>query len=237
METPINTSASTDSPIPTATVETTTAAPTPTPTNVPVNTYTPATAVPPSQVYAAEVTEAPVAQMVSIAGMKNWEDNGDYLGLRPKEITVRLLRNGEVVQEQVVSAASGWQYSFTNLPDRDVATGETYTYSISERMVSGYYMRQEGYSIVNVLLPGITSTEDLTMLTPMSEISGFAGTNLTEEELEGLLELFDYGTPMWSGLLGTGDDLPAYPFIFGGIGALALLALLLGRKRKAQKES
>ena len=54
-----------------------------------------------------------------------------------------------------------------------------------------------------------------------------------EEELEELIDLFDYGTPLWGGLLGTGDETPTYPYVFGGAGALALLALLLiGRKRR-----
>ena len=55
---------------------------------------------------------------------------------------------------------------------------------------------------------------------------------MDEEELEELLDLFDYGTPLF-GMLQTGDDIPAYPFVFGGIGLAALLALaLLSRKRK-----
>ncbi len=55
----------------------------------------------------------------------------------------------------------------------------------------------------------------------------------TEEELEELIDIFDYDTPLWGGLLGTGDDMPVYPFIFAGIGVAALLVLFLfGRRRR-----
>ena len=54
----------------------------------------------------------------------------------------------------------------------------------------------------------------------------------TEEELEEMFDLFDYETPLWGALLQTGDDIPAYPFVFGGIGLAALLALALLNRRK-----
>ena len=54
----------------------------------------------------------------------------------------------------------------------------------------------------------------------------------TEEELEDFLTILDYDTPL-VGMLGTGDDLPVYPFVFGGIGLIAAAcALILGRKGK-----
>ena len=56
---------------------------------------------------------------------------------------------------------------------------------------------------------------------------------MREEELEDLLTIFDYGVPLWGGLLGTGDEIPAYPFVFGGLGLLALAAYIaLNRKGK-----
>ena len=50
--------------------------------------------------------------------------------------------------------------------------------------------------------------------------------------MEDLIDLFDYMTPLW-GMLGTGDETPAYPYVFGGVGALAVVALaFFGRKRR-----
>ena len=54
--------------------------------------------------------------------------------------------------------------------------------------------------------------------------------NLTVEELEELIELFDYKTPLYGDLLKTGDEVPVYPFIFAGVGSLILLYAIL-RKR------
>ena len=54
----------------------------------------------------------------------------------------------------------------------------------------------------------------------------------TEEELEELFDLFGYGTPLF-GMLDTGDETPAYPFVFAGIGVIALaVALFIRRKRR-----
>ena len=55
----------------------------------------------------------------------------------------------------------------------------------------------------------------------------------TEEELEDLADILDYDTPLYGGLLGTGDRTPIYPFIFAAVGAAALIILLVfGRKRR-----
>ena len=51
------------------------------------------------------------------------------------------------------------------------------------------------------------------------------------EEFDDLLDILDYGTPLF-GMLGTGDEIPAYTFVFGGIGTAALVALLLTRKKR-----
>jgi len=59
----------------------------------------------------------------------------------------------------------------------------------------------------------------------------------SEEELEELFDLFGYGTPLWGQLLGTGDETPIYPYIFGGVGvlAVALLLILTGKRRRKTK--
>ena len=163
-------------------------------------------------------TEAPVANMITISGQKTWQDNDDTAGLRPREIVVYLLRNGEIIDETKATAEGGWSYSFTNLPDIDEQTGNAYTYTISEQLVSGYYGYASGYDLVNVLVPEKTSVE------PRS---------IPIEELELLVKLYDYETPMYGALLGTGLEVPAYPFVAGAVGMMALLAFVcLSRKRK-----
>ena len=58
----------------------------------------------------------------------------------------------------------------------------------------------------------------------------------SEGELEDLFDLFDYNTPLW-GMMGTGDETPVYPYVFGGAGVLAVVALLVfGKKRKKSRQ-
>ena len=210
--------------------------PDPTPTATAPTVETTPTPVPTPTV---EPTPTPVPQYISVSGTKTWVDNDDAEGRRPESITVRLLQNGAVIQEQTVTAASGWRYTFSNLPQNDPATGEAYTYTINERIVNGYYARVDGYNLENTLIPDAPvpriphdpndpATRIIEYRTPL----GVKAIELTEEDLEGLMDLFDYGTPLWGGLLGTGDEVPVYPFVFGGIGIAAVIALLLSRKKR-----
>jgi hypothetical protein len=52
----------------------------------------------------------------------------------------------------------------------------------------------------------------------------------TEEELEDLMDLFDYETPLYGGLLQTGDETPIYPFVFAGIGIILLVIVITKKK-------
>ena len=158
-------------------------------------------------------------RFVNISGTKSWADNGNELGKRPGSITVRLYRDGVEVDSLVVTAGTDWSYSFTHKPADD-GYGHDFTYTVREDGVPGYYARMYGNDITNSLIP-----EEPPYVPPYDE--------LTEENLEQLLDLFDYSTPLYGGLLGTGDEMPKYPFIFGGIGTLAVLLLIIfGLRRR-----
>lgn len=148
---------------------------------------------------------------------------------------VRLLQDGIVIDEKTVTEADGWSYTFDNLPDIDSETGEPHVYSISEKMVSGYYTLTDGYDIINVLLPSVNPPSGKTD-PPRDHDVPHGITEIgepSEEELEELIDLFDYGIPLWGELLRTGDELPAYPFVFGGIAILAVILLIvINRKKK-----
>ena len=92
----------------------------------------------------------------------------------------------------------------------------------------GYYARSSGNDLTNTLLPQVPPPD-----TPLIEIEHFP-----EEELEELLDLFDYGTPLWGALLKTGQDTPVYPIVFAGIAVVAGIALigvmLADRKKRRQ---
>ena len=152
-------------------------------------------------------------------GVKTWIDSNNASGMRPNYITIQMLRDGEVVEERTVTAANNWAYSFTNVP-LDDGYGYTYTYTFREVAVPGYYTLQEDeLNFTNGRIPE----------TPL----GATPRNLlTDEELEDLVDLLDYDTPL-VGIQQTGDDIPLYPFIFGGLGIAAIAAfLVLGKKNR-----
>ena len=170
-------------------------------------------------------------EYVDFTGNKTWNDNNNADGSRPNVITVTLYRNGQVYQTRSVSAGTGWSYIFNHLPADD-GYGHKYIYEVRENGVPGYFSTSGGGSFVNTRLPSPpTPNSPDEPRVPGPEIE-----NLTEEEMEDLLDLFGYGTPLFGRPLGTGDDTPIYPFIFAGIGVIAVVILLVfGRKRKGNE--
>ena len=164
---------------------------------------------------------------VRLSGSKTWQDNDNARGKRPNHITVHLLRDGKVIQTLTVTVATNWQYDFGRLPADD-GYGNTYTYTIREDAVEGYYSRINGMNVTNgiIEIPEIPDKPEKPV--PNRQLFN----NLTDEELEDLMFLGDYGTPLFGQLLGTGDETPMYPFVFGGIGLLALALLLVSKKRR-----
>ena len=173
-------------------------------------------------------TEPTPAPTVDVSGVKTWVDDDDAQGLRPQQITVHLVRDGEIVDSRDVTEADGWRYSFDGLPERDEA-GRAYAYAVREDHVDGYFARTDGYNLINTRLPSREDTppEDDK---PSRQKPKYGGHTLSE--LMELIDLFDYGTPLFGALLGTGDETPLYPFVFGGIGLLALGLALFARKRR-----
>ncbi len=103
-----------------------------------INTKTPDQPVPPQP----EVT--------TINGQKNWI--GDTAAERPASIIVRLIDDatGDIIQEVVVSAASGWTYKFEEVVMKD-ADGNVYSYHVEEVVPAGYTASYNGYNITNTV--------------------------------------------------------------------------------------
>lgn len=98
-------------------------------------------------------------ETVDVSGTKTWDDDGDRDGMRPRSITVNLVRDGAKVDSRDVTAdASGtWSYSFTGLPKFASADGHEYVYSVTEDAVANYATSIDGTSITNSCTPGRTS--------------------------------------------------------------------------------
>lgn len=140
-------------------------------------------------------------------------------------MTVRLVRNGAVIEQRTVSAESDWHYSFSDLPVYD-ASGKPFVYTLSEQPVGGYYAVVDGHNLINKLL-----------LDEAAPPQGSTIERLSEEDLTNLLYLPNYSTPLYSGLLGTGLELPVYPFVFAGIGCTALIVLLAASRKKRKDDT
>ena len=83
----------------------------------------------------------------SVSGEKTWVDNNDQDGVRPDEITVNLLADGEKVDSKTVTAKDGWKYEFNGL-DKFKA-GQAIKYTVAEAAVDGYKTTYNGNNIVN----------------------------------------------------------------------------------------
>ena len=94
---------------------------------------------------------------ISLAVSKRWEDTDDQDGIRPKEVTVTLMANGEPTDQVVkLNAENNWQHEFENL--EEYADDAKIAYSVSEAEVDGYVTTYEGdavtgYMIVNAHTP------------------------------------------------------------------------------------
>lgn len=98
------------------------------------------------------VTNVREPETTLVEGRKTWVDNNNQYDKRPASITIRLLKNGTMYASKTVTAADGWQWSFTNLPKYEA--GERITYTIVEEPVAGYSSEVFGYDVTNTYVHG-----------------------------------------------------------------------------------
>ena len=81
---------------------------------------------------------------VTRKAVKIWSDNG-YESKRPAEVTVYLLRDGEVYDTKTLSAGNDWEYIWTELDPQ-------YTWEVKEKAVEGYSgeIKKSGDTVVIV---------------------------------------------------------------------------------------
>ncbi|GEK34904.1 Cna B-type domain-containing protein [Kurthia sibirica] len=95
------------------------------------------------------ITNKHIPELTEIMGEKIWSDQNDQDGIRPTEIKVILLADGDIVKEQTVQADTNgkWSYSFDALPKYE--DGELIEYDVVEELIPDYSMTQEGNNIRN----------------------------------------------------------------------------------------
>jgi hypothetical protein len=85
---------------------------------------------------------------------KVWDDNNNSDLVRPSFVTVRLLRNGEILRNYQLLAVEGWKCGFYNLPIYD-DEGNEYDYTIEEIVPDNYICNitnaSNNFTIVNTL--------------------------------------------------------------------------------------
>ena len=96
-------------------------------------------------------------ETTSVEVNKTWNDNEDQDGLRPDEITVNLLADGQKVKSEKITADKNWKYTFTGLDK--YKDGQVITYTISEDAVEGYTTSYDGYNITNTHEVATTSVK------------------------------------------------------------------------------
>jgi hypothetical protein len=103
------------------------------------------------------VTNSYTPSKTSVTVIKSWQDNNDRNGVRPDDITVVLLANGEETGKRLVlNEENSWMDSFTDLDEfRD---GEKIIYTVKEVSVDGYETvisgdAETGFTIVNTYTP------------------------------------------------------------------------------------
>jgi hypothetical protein len=82
--------------------------------------------------------------VISMNISKNWSDFDDFDGLRPDELEVQILANGEVYKTVTLNAQNNWTCEVTQLPKYINGTGVTYT--VNETVPFGYV---EEYDVIS----------------------------------------------------------------------------------------
>lgn len=95
-----------------------------------------------------------------ITGTKAWTGVPEGENL-PETVTVILNRNGEKIDEDVITAAEGWNYAFEGLDKYDLTTGKEYVYTVTDS-VGGFTatdgVKSNGYQLTNAFVPDYWKT-------------------------------------------------------------------------------
>lgn len=115
----------------------------------------------------------------SVTVIKNWDDQNDAAGMRPKEIEVTLTNKNDpdalprTVTLDSSDAVSGnsdqWKATFENVPAIDVETGEKIIYTATEEAINGYTPTYNSYDSETSTLTLTNSLENETSVTVTKE--------------------------------------------------------------------
>lgn len=84
--------------------------------------------------------------------LKIWDDEG-YESVRPREVVVRLLRDGETYDEQTLNSGNNWRYTWENLE-------ADHEWDIVEKAIPGYTLSKETNGITFTLTNQYSEDEE-----------------------------------------------------------------------------
>ena len=136
-----------------------------------------------------EITNTYIPEETQVVVNKVWDDDDDFEGKRPDEITIRLYADGVEIFVQKVTVNDNWAFTFKNLPV--YANGQKIIYTISEDAVAEYVTlpiegdAETGFVVTNMylvdpgedpppLLPGTGDNIGLAIAAAMASVAGAA---------------------------------------------------------------
>lgn len=103
------------------------------------------------------VDEVLLRKTINIDVKKKWNDNNNQDGLRPKSITVRVLKNNEIIDSKELTKEDNWEYTFKDFfkyeDGYEDDSNYEIKYTIDEVMVPGYKKTISGFDITNTHNP------------------------------------------------------------------------------------
>ena len=129
------------------------------------------------------VTNSHTPEQTSVTVTKAWADSNNQDGIRPNDITVVLVANGEATENTLVlSSGNNWTGSFTELDK--YADGEEITYTVQELEIDGYLSvvtgnQYDGYTITNSHTPAVVAVEGTKTWVDADDQDGFRPETIT----------------------------------------------------------
>lgn len=166
---------------------------------------------------------------ITVKGTKTWVDNNDQSKMRPKEITVNLLRDDKKIDSVQVKADDDgtWKFEFKDLPKYDMADGRLFKYSVGEEKVKNYQTTINGYDITNTLEENDTPDKPVKPEDPDTPDTSEKPDQSSDKPA--IAE--QPGKPVEK-VVKTGDEAPVVGYVFLGIFALAAAGNTLFIRKK-----
>ena len=102
------------------------------------------------------ITNSHTPATTSVIVKKAWDDVNDQDGIRPENVTVNLLADGQVIQTATLNTANKWTTTWDDLPVYQ--SGKQVVYTVAEAKVpAGYTSMVDGDTITNRHVPATTA--------------------------------------------------------------------------------